>query len=94
MGNDSGIPKRSGTVIINDDGEVPSLLDPTTGRILILNNVAKRIVELADGSHTVGAIIEEVSREFRGAEQHDVAGQVTQFLAEGTEKGVIEWTSP
>lgn len=88
----SGNPKRNETLIINDEGEAPSLLNPTTGQILIVNAVGKRIVELADGSRGVDAIAESISREFSGSHRHDVTSHVTQFLAESTEKGIIEWT--
>lgn len=87
-----GNPKRIDTLVINDDAEAPSLLNPVTGQMLITNRVGKRIIELADGSRDVAAIARQISTEFRRAHEPEVAAHAEAFLAEGTKKGIVTWT--
>jgi hypothetical protein len=92
MGAHSGNPKKLDVLIVNDDEEAPSLLNPLTGQMLITNQVGKRIVELADGSRDVTAIARQIVKEFRGARETEVLQHVEVFLAEGARKGVVTWT--
>jgi len=87
-----GNPKRLDVLIVNDDDDAPSLLNPLTGQMLITNQVGKRIVELSDGSRNVEAIAHQIVKEFRGARESDVLQHVEIFLAEGAKKGVVTWT--
>lgn len=89
-----GFPKKLDTLVINDDAEAPSLLDPTSGRLLITNSVGRRIIELADGERDVASIVEIITREFSGADPESVAQHAEGFLAESAEKGLITWTTP
>lgn len=92
MADQRGNPKRIETLIVNDNAEAPSLLNPLTGQILLTNQVGKRIVELADGSRSVQAIAQQVAREFRGAQESEVLQHAEAFLEEGTKKGIVTWT--
>ena len=92
MGAHRGNPKKLDVLIVNDDEEAPSLLNPLTGQMLITNQVGKRIVELADGSRDVTAIARQIVTEFRGAREPEVLQHVEIFLAEGARKGVVTWT--
>ena len=92
MGAQRGNPKKLDVLIVNDDEEAPSLLNPLTGQMLVTNQVGKRIVELADGSRDVEAIARQIVREFRGAREPEVLEHVEVFLAEGARKGVVTWT--
>jgi hypothetical protein len=92
MGAHRGNPKKLDVLIVNDDDEAPSLLNPLTGQMLITNHVGKRIVELADGSRDVAAIAKRIVKEFRGAREPEVLQHVEIFLAEGARKGVVTWT--
>ena len=87
-----GNPKRLDVLIVNDDEEAPSLLNPLTGQMLITNQVGKRIMELSDGSRDVEAIVRQIVKEFRGALEPDVLQHVEIFLAESARKGVVIWT--
>lgn len=87
-----GNPKRLEVLIVNDDEQAPSLLNPLTGQMLITNPVGKRIVELADGSRDLQAIAVQITQEFRGARIADVLRQTEAFLAEGARKGIVTWT--
>jgi len=86
-------PKRDDMVVINDDHEVPSLLHPMTGKIFVTNRVGVRVMELADGQHSLDDIVEGVVGQFRGAEKGVVHDEVTAFLDESTRKGLITWLS-
>jgi len=92
MGAHRGNPKKLDVLIVNDDEEAPSLLNPLTGQMLITNQVGKRIVELADGNRDVEAIARQIVKEFRGAQEPEVLQHVEVFLAEGARKGVVTWT--
>ena len=92
MGAHRGNPKKLDVLIVNDDEEAPSLLNPLTGQMLITNQVGKRIVELADGSRDLEAIARQIVKEFRGAQEPQVLQHVEVFLAEGARKGVVTWT--
>lgn len=92
MSTHRGNPKRLDVLIVNDDDDAPSLLNPLTGQMLITNQVGKRIVELSDGSRNVEAIAHQIVKEFRGARESDVLQHVEIFLAEGAKKGVVTWT--
>lgn len=87
-----GNPKRLDALIVNDDDQAPSLLNPLTGQMLITNQVGKRIVELADGDRNLEAIAHQITNEFRGARLPDVLQHAETFLAEGTRKGFVTWT--
>lgn len=93
MGAHHGNPKKLDVLIVNDDEEAPSLLNPLTGQMLITNQVGKRIVELADGSRDMAAIARRIVAEFRGTEgrEPEVLRHVETFLAEGAKKGVVTW---
>jgi hypothetical protein len=89
--NAAGNPIRLDALIINDDEEAPSLLDPLTGKILFTNRVGKRIIELADGNHSIEEIAMSVAREFRGADETLVMSHAKDFLAFATQKGIVTW---
>jgi Coenzyme PQQ synthesis protein D (PqqD) len=92
MSSQRGNPKRLEVLIVNDDEDAPSLLNPLTGQMLITNRVGKRIVELADGSRDLEAIAQQILKEFRVAQETDVRQHVEIFLAQGAKKGVVTWT--
>lgn len=87
----SSRPKRVDSIIINDDPEAPSLLNPMTGDIFVTNPVGKHIMEVADGSKTVDEIISSVLEEFQGAPDDLVRNDVQAFVRDGIEKGILVW---
>jgi hypothetical protein len=86
-----GNPKRIDSLVVNEDSDAPSLLNPLTGQILITNQSGKRIIELADGTRSVQDIATQVLKEFRGAEKSAVVGHTVAFLARATVKGIVTW---
>lgn len=93
MINHHGNPLRIEALIVNDDLEAPSLLNPLTGQILITNSVGKRIIELADGSRSIAEIAAHIVREYRGAQEPNVTSNVEAFLASAVQKGIVTWKS-
>jgi hypothetical protein len=95
MSTDSpGKPRRVDSVIINDDPEAPSILNPMTGDIYVTNPVGKHIMEVADGTKTVDEIISSVLVEFKGAPADAVGRDVQVFVRDGIEKGILSWQTP
>ena len=88
----SAKPKKLDDLIINDDLETPSLTDPNSGRMIITNAVGKRIIELADGSHTIDHIAHQLFEEFEGAEPDDIRNHTEDFLRAAATKGLVSWS--
>lgn len=82
-------PKRADMVIINDDPEAPSILNPITGDIYVTNPVGKHIMDVADGNRTIDEIILSVLDAFKGAPRDVVERDVFTFVRDGIEKGIL-----
>lgn len=79
-------------IVFEDQGEgLIVVLDPAQGLLLLTNAVGRRVLELADGSRTAGAIQEALLTEFEGAEPARVKADVEGFLQRAQAKGVIQW---
>jgi hypothetical protein len=89
-----GKPKRLEILIINDEADAPSFLNPMSGQIFVTNRVGKKIMQLADGNLEVEAIVDEVTREFKGVAREVAVRDTDAFLAASTEKGLITWIHP
>ena len=69
-----------------DLGSESVVLDPTSGQYYALNDVAKRIVDLAVGSTRVGDIVDQLLAEYevdRARLARDVQTFVTDLAARG-----------
>jgi hypothetical protein len=89
-----GNPKKVDAVIINDEEETPSLLNPMSGDIFLTNHVGKAVMELANGERNIDDLINEITRRFKGASKEVVSRDVAVFLKESTERGLITWNAP
>lgn len=89
----SSKPKRVESVIINDDAEAPSLLNPMTGEIFVTNAVGKHIMELADGEKDVAQIVATLNDRFKGAPEDTIRKDALAFLEDGEKRGLISWQS-
>lgn len=87
-------PKKVDVVLVNDDDESPSVLNPMSGGIFLTNRVGRRVFGLADGSRSVDDIVAQVRREFPGADESRVRQDVNAFITEGVQKGLIAWQEP
>lgn len=91
MSYEQAIPHRADTLIISDDPEAPTLLNPLTGQIIFTNCVGKRIVQLADGSRSTEEISRQISREFKNTPSHLVLQHTVAFLDSASRKGIVTW---
>ena len=87
-----GNPRRHEMLVINDSDETPSLLNPLSGQVFVTNRVGKQVMELADGSASLDDIVEAITRTFVGAPADRARQEVTTFLEESAQKGLIGWT--
>lgn len=85
-------PRRIDVLIINDDRETPSLLNPISGQIFITNTVGKQVIELADGRLKAGEIADQIIQRYRGASPEAIQQEVLAFLEASSTKGLITWT--
>jgi Coenzyme PQQ synthesis protein D (PqqD) len=85
-------PRKVDVLIVNDEAETPSFLNPMSGQIFVTNPVGKRLMELADGTRSLEEIGEELSREFKGAMQSDMVADAAGFFDESHRKGLVTWT--
>jgi len=90
MEND-GKPKRHEFLVINDEEETPSLLNPMSGEVFVTNHVGKRIMELADGTVGVDAIVDDIAKSFKGTSTEMIRQDVSSFLSESASRGLIAW---
>lgn len=90
--NLTGFPKRRPEIVTNDDADAPSFLNPMDGEVFVTNRVGFMVMELADGTRSVGDIVSEVLGRFAGAPEDAVRIDIENFLKLGEQKGLIEWT--
>lgn len=83
-------PKKFDYVILNEDEEAPSVLNPMTGQILVTNQVGQAIFEMADGQHHVDDMLARILGKFPGAREDVVREDIDSFLQDGFEKGLLE----
>lgn len=87
-----GNPRRHELLVINDSDDTPSFLNPLSGQVFVTNKVGKQVIELADGTASLDDIVSTITRTFAGASADRVRQEVTIFLEETTQKGLIGWT--
>lgn len=93
MTDSNGKPKKVDVLIINDEAETPSFLNPMSGQIFVTNPVGKRLMELADGTRNLEEISAELSRDFKGAPQSQLIADARGFFEESSKKGLVTWTT-
>lgn len=91
MNSQDACPKRSDlAVIAADEGGVVTVTNPVTGRVFVLNDVGRRIIELCDGSASVSDIIAKLRSEFHGVEATKVGADIDDFLNACADAQLIE----
>jgi pyrroloquinoline quinone biosynthesis protein D len=63
------------------------LLYPERG--LALSDTAAQILQLCDGSHPLGAIVDELARTRPNTDRDTILGDVTSFLDQMRRRGII-----
>ncbi|MEO1084187.1 MAG: PqqD family protein [Acidobacteriota bacterium] len=87
----TGKPQRLDSVIINDDSEAPSLLNPMTGEIFVTNPVGRHIFGLADGAMTIEEVVDAVAEQFDGASKDVIRNDALAFFDNATNRGLVTW---
>ena len=64
------------------------VLRQEAAEVLVLNEVGARILELSDGSVSLGSIVEQLEEEFEVARQ-ELESDVTTFVGDLVEAGVL-----
>ncbi len=93
MATENRKPKKIDVLIINDEVETPSFLNPMSGQIFVTNPVGKKLMELADGTRNLHEISAELSRDFKGAPQAEMLSDATEFFVASAQKGLVTWTT-
>jgi hypothetical protein len=89
-GGDDRRPCRAPNLMINvDEGQVITATNPVTGRVFVLNDVAKKILDLCDGSTPVPDIELQLLRSFHGSSPEQVRQDVREFLQACQEAQVV-----
>lgn len=86
------IPKADLTLSINEAGEVSTVLHPPTGHIFVINTVARRIIELCDGTRNLNDISKSIAAEFDGTTPARVTEDLDRFLGKAFQKKLISWS--
>jgi archaellum component FlaG (FlaF/FlaG flagellin family) len=94
MDTSVGNPRRQDFLVINDEEQTPTVLNPMSGQVFITNRVGKQVLELADGERSVEVIVDAIVKSFVGATPETVRREVHAFLQEGSEKGLVTWAGP
>lgn len=87
-----GNPRRQDYLVINDEQQTPTVLNPMNGQVFITNRVGRQVLELADGERNLEEIIQTITSGYLGATSEVVRQDVEAFLKEGFDKGLITWT--
>ncbi|MCK2020675.1 PqqD family protein [Peribacillus frigoritolerans] len=86
------LTKRSRYAVINvDSGGVLSVNNPVTGRVFVLNDVGRRVLELSDGATPFSDIVNRVCTEFYGAQREQVQEEIEEFLKACNGAQLIEY---
>lgn len=73
---------------VADLGDEAVILDPTSGTYFGLNEVASRILALAQEETTVGAIVDRLIDEFE-VDRAVLAADVTAFVQDLAQRGMV-----
>lgn len=73
-------------------GDEAVIISPTENKVRMLNPSASRIWELADGSHTLEQIAQELTVEF-DIDLAQAQASVDQFIDELVSKGLLIWST-
>lgn len=73
-------PRMDTAAVVTQDSSSTTVLNPISGRIFVINDVGKRILELSDGTRTIDQIAAEITTEFHGAQVSETLRDVGEFL--------------
>ncbi len=64
----------------NESGAI-TVLNPVTGKVFVINDVGRRVLELSDGTRSLEEIIATITKEFAQAEPDLVRRDIQDFVA-------------
>jgi hypothetical protein len=82
-------PRRVDSVLRQDAGGITLLLAPDSGEYFTLNDVGASVWELADGTRTVEALVEELAREY-AAPIEQIEADALALLAELARENLVQ----
>lgn len=85
-------PKKDDRIIISEEDGVVTLLDPDTGKMFILNEVAQCVLELSEGDRSIQEIVDIIAQKFAGKEKAQITDDVINFLNACEQKKMIRWS--
>ena len=88
QGRPDMIPKMAGWVLMRQEEDATVLFNEETGEPFLLNETGGRILELADGTRTAGAITSELAAIYE-ADTSEIEADVMEILDVMAEKGLI-----
>lgn len=88
---DTHTPRLRQGVSVMTQEEVVSVLEPSSGKLFVTNVAGRVILDLCDGRMTASDISERVASEFGEPPVDVIREDVSSFLAECQQKGVVEW---
>jgi hypothetical protein len=85
-------PVRVESIGVEQQGDMATIFERETGRMLLVNQVGLRILDLCDGAHSVSDISKSIEKEFDSTvESGQIQGDIRTFLDVAHEKGVLVW---
>jgi hypothetical protein len=87
------VPIKSEGLVYNDDDVTPTVLEPTSGRIFVMNKTGQRIMELCDGKKSVNDIVSVLSARYEteGTDKDAIVTDVNDFLVQAVKGGIVRW---
>ncbi|MBT9167868.1 MAG: Coenzyme PQQ synthesis protein D [Syntrophomonadaceae bacterium] len=85
-------PKLSDAIQIDEQDEVISIFNNSTGKVFITNHVGRTVFELCNGVYTVGDILDNIAKVYVSQRREELEKDITNFLSECVKKGVIIWS--
>lgn len=68
------------------------IVNSDAGRIFVVNQIGRRVMEMCDGKNTVTDIVASILGQCKNATLERVNNDITRFLTEAARRGLIEWT--
>lgn len=89
-----GNPKRIEGLVIDQGEKALALSHPETNRTVLTNRVGRQILELADGTLPLAAVVDRLAARYPGVARETLARQVEAFVEDGVRKGILVWWRP
>lgn len=84
-------PVMNRFLVINDEEEIPSILNPVTGKVYIINSVGLEILRLCDGTRSIAEIVNKLFDEYDSVSREQLQSDVMSFIEDCSKGGVIDW---